>query len=262
MHFETMFGGKKPVIGMVHLKALPGAPNYGGSMDAIYRAAAEDLHALEWAGVDAAIVENFGDVPYTAQNELMTVTAMTVLAGMMRAESGMRLGLNIQYNCTEAEWTIAACTGYEFIRVEAFVEARVGVHGVTGPSAPALLRLKSRFPAETAIFSDIHVKHTAPLAPQPLELCIHEAKDAGAAALIVTGMTTGRNPTLEEVAQFKALAGDCPVLLGSGIRAENAAEFFRVADGAIVGSSFKRGGDVFAPVDEERVRAFLAALGR
>lgn len=30
MNFETLFGGQKPIIGMVHLRPLPGAPNYGG----------------------------------------------------------------------------------------------------------------------------------------------------------------------------------------------------------------------------------------
>ena len=26
MNFETLFGGQKPIIGMVHLRPLPGAP--------------------------------------------------------------------------------------------------------------------------------------------------------------------------------------------------------------------------------------------
>lgn len=36
MNFETLFGGQKPIIGMVHLRPLPGAPNYGGSMEEIW----------------------------------------------------------------------------------------------------------------------------------------------------------------------------------------------------------------------------------
>lgn len=262
MDFQTAFSGQKPVIGMVHLKALPGAPGYGGSIEEIYRAAAEDLHTLEREGVDAAIVENFGDVPYRTENELITLTAMTALAVRLRAESGLRLGLNVQFNCTEAEWDIAYAAGYDFIRVEALVENRVGVHGITMAAAPELLRLKGRYPAETMIFADVNVKHTYPLAEQPLDFSIREAGEAGAAAVIVTGVATGRNPSLEDVRRCKELAGPVPVLLGSGISSDNAPAYFELADGAIVGSSFKHGGNVWAAVDGARVRRFLEVLGR
>jgi len=70
MNFETLFGGQKPIIGMVHLRPLPGAPNYGGSMEEIWDAALADLEALTEGGITAAIVENFGDVPYTGAIEL------------------------------------------------------------------------------------------------------------------------------------------------------------------------------------------------
>ena len=257
-----MFPGQKPVIGMVHLQALPGAPGYGGSMDEIYRAAVEDLHALEQGGVDAAIVENFGDTPYALNHELITLAAMTALAVQLRAESSLRLGLNVQFNCTEAEWGIAYAAGYDFIRVEALVENRVGVHGVAFAAAPSLLRLKSRYPAETMLLADINVKHTYPMVEQPLDASIHEAKEAGAGALIVTGVVTGQNPSLEDVCRCKELAGETPVLLGSGIHKENAAAYFQIADGAIVGSSFKENGDVRNKVDTGRVRRFMEALGR
>lgn len=50
MNFETLFGGQKPIIGMVHLRPLPGAPNYGGSMEEIWDAALADLEALTEGG--------------------------------------------------------------------------------------------------------------------------------------------------------------------------------------------------------------------
>lgn len=262
MYFREAFSGKKPVIGMVHLKALPGAPDYGGNLEEVYRAAAEDLHALEVGGVDGAIVENFGDVPYAIENECMTLTAMTALCVRLRTETGLRLGLNIQFNCTEEEWCMAYAAGYDFIRVEALVENRMGVHGITCAAAPSLLRLRGRYSAPTMIFADINTKHTYPMCDQPLDVSIHEAKAAGATALIVTGLVTGQNPSPEDVKQFKALAGDFPVLLGSGIHEKNAADFLAIADGAIVGSSFKREGDVWNAVDAERVRRFMAAIGR
>src|SRR5258706_9957350 len=54
----------RAVIGMVHLRALPGSPRWGGRMDEVVRAALDDARALAEGGVDAILVENHGDVPF------------------------------------------------------------------------------------------------------------------------------------------------------------------------------------------------------
>jgi predicted TIM-barrel enzyme len=48
-----------------------------------------------------------------------------------------------------------------------------------------------------------------------------------------------------------------PILMGSGTRAENIADFLQYADGAIVGSSLKVDGVPENPVDVERVRRYM-----
>ena len=63
-HFKNRFGGNA-VIGMVHVAALPGAPVYGGSMQAIVDAALRDARALREGGCDAIAFENFGDRPFS-----------------------------------------------------------------------------------------------------------------------------------------------------------------------------------------------------
>ncbi|MCB5940157.1 BtpA/SgcQ family protein [bacterium 210820-DFI.6.52] len=258
--FAQMMGCEKTVIGMVHLLPLPGSPRYGGSMRAVFEAALRDLKALEGAGVKAAVIENFGDVPYGTENEFITLACMTSVAAQLRERTTMKLGINVQYNCAVEEWGMAYASGANFIRVEAFVETRVGTHGITYPAAPALMREKGRYPAPTLLFCDVNTKHTEPLVPVPIADSIHEAIEEGADALIVTGVVTGQNPTLEQVQEFAAAAGDTPVLLGSGVNEKNAAEFFAVADGAIIGSSFKEEGNVWNPVDPQRVQSFMQTL--
>ena len=58
MSFETVFGSQKPIIGMIHLLPLPGAPHYGGSMEQIWDAALADLNALTEGGISAALRES------------------------------------------------------------------------------------------------------------------------------------------------------------------------------------------------------------
>jgi len=53
-----------------------------------------------------------------------------------------------------------------------------------------------------------------------------------------------------------------PLLVGSGVTAETAAELLSVADGLIVGTSVKRDGDVRLPVERARVEKLVAAARR
>ena len=251
---------RKPIIGMVHLMPLPGSPGYSGSMAAIEEAAMQDLRALEAGGADSFIIENFGDVPYATSNAPVTMAAMTSVAALVAKEAKLPFGINVQFNCVDQEWALAYATGASFIRVEAFVENRVGVHGVTYAAAPELRRLQAAYPAKTMIFADVNTKHTFPLVDQPLDFSVHEAIESGADALIVTGLLTGQSPTVEDVREFKKLARSMPVLLGSGVNTANAREFFEVADGAIIGSSIKINGNVNDRVDVERLKKLVEAV--
>ena len=62
--FEDIFPRRKPLIACIHLQALPGAPLYRGYLKAVYDQAIAETELFAKAGVDALIVENFGDVPF------------------------------------------------------------------------------------------------------------------------------------------------------------------------------------------------------
>ena len=52
---------------------------------------------------------------------------------------------------------------------------------------------------------------------------------------------------------------DTPVLVGSVVTPETVADLLDVADGAIVGTELKRGGETTAPVDADRVADLVDA---
>jgi predicted TIM-barrel enzyme len=83
-------------------------------------------------------------------------------------------------------------------------------------------------------------------------------------AVIVSGRETGGPADLARLGATRS-AIDAPILIGSGLTSENAADYAD-ADGAIVGTSVKRDGKVDAPVDGARVervvRAFKQPGGR
>ncbi|WP_298579298.1 BtpA/SgcQ family protein [uncultured Olegusella sp.] len=258
--FNKIFSNKKPIIGMVHLAALPSSPTYGGSMADVYAAALSDLRALIAGGIDAVIVENFGDVPYATKSNLINYLAISNIFTRLRESCNLPMGINVQFNDCRAEWDIAYTCDADFVRVEVFAENRMGPNGVCIASGPDLMRLKAAYPAEIALLADLQVKHTFPITEQPVDFTVESIIEGGADAVICTGLVTGKSPSLDEVQQVKKCAGDFPVLVGSGVNASTASTYLDVADGVIVGSSIKEGGKVTNPVNEHLVQVLMESV--
>ena len=81
----------------------------------------------------------------------------------------------------------------------------------------------------------------------------------GADCVIVTGSVTGEPPSPADVKEAKAHCR-IPVILGSGISADNISEFYNEADGFIVGSAFKVDGLWSNKIDPSRVVRFMAVV--
>lgn len=64
MSLRAVFEADTPLLGMVHLPALPGAPGFDGDRQSLRRRALADALALSEGGFDGLVVENFGDRPY------------------------------------------------------------------------------------------------------------------------------------------------------------------------------------------------------
>ena len=60
MDFRSLFP-KKPIMGMIHMPPLPGAPGNSLSMKELTEFALSEAGKLEGAGLDACIVENVGE---------------------------------------------------------------------------------------------------------------------------------------------------------------------------------------------------------
>jgi membrane complex biogenesis BtpA family protein len=259
-----LFLTEKPIIGMVHLWPLPGAPGYTGyGMDTILEQARRDADALLEGGVDGLIVENMWDLPYYVGTsvQLEAVTAQAVVARAIVEMVDVPVGVNVIHNGWQAELAIAVAAGLDFIRVCILTGARLWDTGdLDGGCAADLLRKRKELGAEhLKLFADVDKKHSVPFPGLDLETHIEWTEFYRADALIVSGRMTGSAPSLDKVRRAKAVATR-PVLMGSGTTAENIADFLQYADGAIVGSSLKVDGAGENPVDVERVRRYMAAV--
>src|SRR3989454_5620591 len=256
---------ERTIIGMVHLPSLPGSPRWDGSMARVVAAALADARALIEGGVDALLVENFGDAPFTpGRVEPATVAAMSVAAAeIRRALPGAPLGVNVLKNDARAALAVAAAVGAEFIRVNVHAGAVLPDPGIVQSDAHGTLRDRRLLGVDVAIFADVGGKHAVPLAPVELEQTARDLVHRGLAdALLVSGPATGQAAPLADIKRVRSAVPDVPLLVGSGVGAETAAELLSVADGLIVGTSVKRDGDVERPVDRARVEKVVAAAPR
>src|SRR5215831_4935638 len=164
-----MFGADKPIIGMLHLPALPGSPQNKLDMDAILDRVLEDAKVLVDGGLHALVLENFGDIPfYPQQVPPHTVAFMTLLGAEVKRNFRLPLGINVLRNDPESALAIAAAVSAEFIRVNVHVGARLTDQGVIQGTAHSTLRYRKLLGSNIRIFADVDVKHSAPLAVRDL----------------------------------------------------------------------------------------------
>jgi hypothetical protein len=257
---EAWKGISKPVVGMLHLRPLPGSPRYGSELEAVRSALWRDAEALLAGGVNGLMLENFGDHPFFPREVPPWTTAhMTALAVEARRRFDLPLGINVLRNAGSAALAVAHAAGADFIRVNVLAGARVTDQGLLEGIAHELLRDRKLLHGEQIkILADVNVKHSAPLAAVTLEAEVVDLIErAGADALVVSGSATGKPAARDELHRVKAVSGKTPVLVGSGVGLDSVEEYLPLADGFIVGSYFKVDGFVKNPVDTYRVRELM-----
>ncbi|MFW5947440.1 MAG: BtpA/SgcQ family protein [Gemmatimonadota bacterium] len=247
------------IIGVVHLPPLPGAPEYGGGMDRVLDRARAAAGALAEGGIDALLVENYGDRPFRSAVGPETVAAMTRAVAAVRETTDRPVGVNVLRNDAGAALAVAAATGAVFIRVNVHTGGMYTDQGWIEGRAAETVRLREHIAPQVAILADALVKHATPPPGFTLEQAARDAVERGCAdAVIVTGDATGAPTALADV---RTVAGvvDVPVLVGSGVTPDTVRAALDAAAGVIVGSALEEGGRAGGPVDLDRVRRFVAA---
>jgi membrane complex biogenesis BtpA family protein len=243
---------QRALFGMVHLGPLPGAPLFT-SMDAVLELALHDARALRDGGCDGLVIENFGDRPFTrGRVEAETLAAMTRVITEIAREVKLPFGVNVLRNDALSALAIAAATGAAFIRVNIHTGAAVTDQGIIEGDAYATLRKRAALAPDVLVFADHLVKHAAPMGePSAKDLRLRGLADA----IIVTGSETGAAADPSRLRALREEVADTPLLVGSGLAAENAGQFGD-ADGAIAGTSLKTNGRVERGRVEKLVRSW------
>lgn len=263
IRFEELFGARRPLIAVVHLLPLPGAPAYRGSMGEVFEAALSEVELFVRHGVEGLIVENLRDTPfYPGRVPAETIAAQAAVVREVVNAAAVPVGVNVLRNDGLAAVAIAAATGARFVRVNVHMGTVVSEQGIVAGESHETTRLRARLGAEVLLLADAGVKHAAPLAGRGLATEVRDLTERGMAdAIVVSGPRTGAPTAAADVDEARAHTS-LPVLVGSGVTVETLSELYPKADGFIVGSCFKHGGDAVNRVDERRVAAFVEKLAR
>jgi len=217
--FNRIFGVNKPVIGMVHIGALPGTPLFDAKLDLV-AAARTELLALQNAGFDAVMFGNENDRPYEFKVDSASTATMAAIIGELKPDISVPFGVNVLWD-PMATVALGAATGAHY--------------NVSAEFAYSLDRRSLPDRARSAVFSSI---------PD---------------AVLVSGQITGEAAALSDLSAVKAVLPDTPVMANTGVKHDTVAEVMSIADGCIVGSSIKIDGNTWNNIDPERAKRFMDA---
>ena len=261
----TLFRHSKPVVGVVHVAALPGTPRSSMSVAELVAQARQEASVYRECGVDGIIIENMHDIPYL-KGEVgpEIVAAMTTIGAVVKQECELPVGIQILAAANIEAMAVAHAANLDFIRAEGYAYAHVADEGVIQASAAKLLRYRKMIGAECVqVWADVKKKHSAHAITADVSLgqTAETVEFMGADCVIVTGSVTGEAPQLQDVQEAK---NHCrlPVFLGSGISEANVEQFYNEADGFIIGSAFKISGHWSNTIDPARVTQFIDRLRR
>jgi uncharacterized protein len=258
LDFRNLFSSRKPVIACIHLPALPGSPLYAGSMKEIYDQALAEAHMLEQHGVHGLLVENYRDYPfYPDRIPAETIAAMAAIGREIVVQSAIPVGVNALRNDAESAMAIATSVDAKFIRTNIHTGTAVTDQGIIEGKSHHTLRLRATLQSHVHILADIAVKHAVPLADRGVELETADLTDRGLAdGLIITGDRTGMSADPGMITAIRAHTA-LPIIVGSGITPENLSIYLNLADGFIIGSTFKVDGIAKNRLDPDRVQRLM-----
>lgn len=254
-----LFGVQKPIIAMCHIHALPGDPHYDAAKGLawVIDRARQDVQALQAGGVDAIMFSNEYSLPYLLKVEPITTITMARVIGELMPDITIPFGVNVLWDAT-ASIDLAMATGGLFVR-EIFTGVYASDFGVWNTNCGEVVRHQHAIGgAQIKRLYNIVPEAAVYLAARDVaSIARSTAFNTAPDALCVSGLTAGVAADAETLKVVKAAVPETLIFANTGVRLDNLDAQLAIADGAVVGTTFKRDGYIWNDVDAARVRAFM-----
>ena len=231
--------------------------HYDSTMEKVIEDARKDLLALQNGGVDAVMFSNEFSLPYLTNVETVTVAAMARVIGELKPDIKIPFGVNVLWD-PEKSLDLAAATGAKFVR-EIFTGVYASDFGLWNTNVGKTIRHQREIGAEKVkLMFNIVPEAAKYMADRDIEsvaktTVFNNRPDA----LCVSGLTAGAVTDAQLLKRVKDTVPNTVVFANTGVRYENVEQQLEYADGAVVGTTFKKDGVFENHVDEERVKRFM-----
>ncbi len=256
---QDLFGVAKPIIGMCHLRALPGDPSYDRQkgLEWVYECARADLQALQEGGVNAVLFSNEFSLPYLTKVHTVTVACMASVIASLKPQLRVPFGVDVLWD-PFASIDLAVATGAAFVR-EIFTGVYGSDFGLWNTQVGEVVRHQHAIGAEhVRLLFNIVPESAAYLGDRHIsDIARSTVFNARPDALCVSGLTAGEEISTQTLQMVKQAVPETPVFANTGVNLSNVREQLALADGAVIGTAFKKEGYTWNPVDVERVRAIM-----
>ncbi|MFF4279186.1 BtpA/SgcQ family protein [Streptomyces kronopolitis] len=253
-------GGHKLVLGMVHLKPLPGTPFHRPhGFPEILDTAVASARALYEGGADGCLIQTVDRV-YSVADEsdpARTVAMGLIARAAVEATGGdFRVGVQMMRNATRASLAVAQVAGGDFVRAGALVGQTLTAHGMVRPDPLEVMSYRRSIDAEhVGIVADIDSMHfTWHGGEKTTPEVARAARTVGADAVSLSHPDP--RIALEMIASVREAVPHLPLILAGHTNHDNAARLLAAADGAFVGTCLERDG-WGGTVDADLVRRYV-----
>lgn len=258
MWMKEVFGTDKPVIGVLHMHAMPTDPKYDPitGIEGVIESARKDLHAYQDGGIDGILFCNEFSIPYTTNVRTVTIATMARVIGELKSEIKVPFGITVAADAMKG-FDLAAAVGANFIR-EILHGAAVGVYGISNINPGELERHRAELGLMNCkTMTAIIPEGSRQLAERPLrEVAKTLVFNLNPDTILIYSDTPGSSIDIQQVKIIKEVT-DTPVFASNGVKANTIKEILSIADGAIVATSIKYDGKFYNQVDKERVKQLM-----
>ena len=256
---EELFGTKKAIIGLVHMSALPGDPYYDtvGGMEAVLERTRADVLALQEGGVDGLLFTNEYSVPYQSHFEFSQIAAMAYVMGALKDTINLPFGADC-IGDELASIELASATGAAFTR-GIFHGTWATSEGIQLGKGAEAVRLRKKLDIEKfRLVYYITPEGGADFGGRdPIDIMKSIYFLNKPDGIAVAGYVAGQKPDAKVLQRCREAFPESVLFAATGVKIENCREYLENTDGAFIGTTFKKDGNFWNGVDQQRVKAFM-----
>jgi membrane complex biogenesis BtpA family protein len=255
-------GKRRVVLGLVHLKPLPGTPYHEeGYLEEALDKALQDSNALHQGGADGCLIQTVDRVyPVGEEVDYARLAAMAKIVHEVSKATppDFQIGVQIMANALKGSLAVAKVCGGSYLRCMALVGETQSSWGLVQANPHDFLQYRTRINAKKIkLIAEVDGMHFRWKGGKPTAEVANMAYRMGAAAVEIAHPDEEINARM--VHDIKSAHPHIPVILGGYTNHENVRRRMAEADGAFVGSCLEKGGRG-GYVDVERVKEYAAIV--